>query len=179
MPGLSQADKQKVKVEVKRRVEALVDEEGDDVIPYIPHGEIELQKDEYGSLFTNLEDPIDEDLTSITMPIQDNLTATDAQLKLYWDSPHIDRTSTVNNKTYLNNPLSWWASNQMRFPCVAKLARRILSIPATSAPSERLFSDAGITIAKDRACLLPDTASTVVFLQDAWDKAEKYIEENM
>ena len=55
----------------------------------------------------------------------------------------------------------------------------MLSIPATSAPSERLFSDAGVTIAKDRACLLPDVTGLNIFLQDAWEFHEKYIQENM
>jgi len=41
-----------------------------------------------------------------------------------------------------------------------------LSIQATSAPSKRLFSTAGLTIAKDRARLTPDNAEMLVFLHD-------------
>jgi hypothetical protein len=37
---------------------------------------------------------------------------------------------------------------------LAKVAMQILVIPATSAPSERVFSVAGITIENDQASLL-------------------------
>ena len=67
----------------------------------------------------------------------------------------------------------------MRFPLVAKLARRMLCITTTSAPSERLFSQAGLTIARDRARLDPDFAASLIFLQDAWDIAERYLDQNM
>ena len=53
-------------------------------------------------------------------------------------------------------------------PILSLLARRILCIPATSAPSERLFSVAGLTIANDRAGLLPDNAADLIFLRGAW-----------
>ena len=33
---------------------------------------------------------------------------------------------------------------------------------------ERLFSHAGLTIANDRARLLPDLASELIYLHDAW-----------
>jgi hypothetical protein len=35
--------------------------------------------------------------------------------------------------------LEWWNVNQAKIPLVANLARRYLCIPATSAPSERVF----------------------------------------
>jgi len=39
--------------------------------------------------------------------------------------------------------LEWWKANHAGFPHLSVLARRVLAIPATSAPSERLFSTAG------------------------------------
>jgi hypothetical protein len=45
------------------------------------------------------------------------------------------------------------------------LASQILSIPATSASSEQVFSTAGLTI-KDRARLAPQTAKELIFLHD-------------
>ena len=39
--------------------------------------------------------------------------------------------------------------------------------PATSAPSERLFSSAGLTIANNRARLAGDNAARLIFLHDA------------
>ncbi len=53
---------------------------------------------------------------------------------------------------------------------------RLLCIPATSAPSERVFSVAGLTIAKDRARLASDTANDLIFLHDALPGIQKYFE---
>ncbi len=50
-----------------------------------------------------------------------------------------------------SNPLDWWRVYKDDFLHLANLAIKYLAIPATSAPSERVFSIAGLTIAKDRA----------------------------
>ena len=46
------------------------------------------------------------------------------------------------------DPLTWWQGNINRFPHLAILAHRYLAIPATSTPSERVFSVAGIVVDK-------------------------------
>ena len=56
------------------------------------------------------------------------------------------------------------------------LASRVLCIPATSAPSEHVYSVAGLTIAKDRARLASDTANELIFLHDALPGIQKYFE---
>ena len=63
-------------------------------------------------------------------------------------------------------PLSWWARNKSTYPAVAVVARRLLAIPATSVPSERLFSKAGDVISKKRNRLAPSKADRIVFLMD-------------
>ena len=52
---------------------------------------------------------------------------------------------TVKRKS---NPLHWWRENDKRFPQLSKVARCLLNIPATSTPSERVFSVAGLTVNK-------------------------------
>ena len=37
------------------------------------------------------------------------------------------------------DPLQWWKLNATWYPCVSVLARKYLSISATSVPSERVF----------------------------------------
>ncbi|XP_049447563.1 E3 SUMO-protein ligase ZBED1-like [Epinephelus fuscoguttatus] len=62
------------------------------------------------------------------------------------------------------NPLTWWEKNAARYPTLAELARSLLCIPATSTPSERLFSAAGNIVSKKRASLSPEHVDMLTFL---------------
>jgi hypothetical protein len=75
-----------------------------------------------------------------------------------------------------NCPLDWWRAHHSEYFYLSKLALKYLAIPATSAPSERVFSAAGLTIAKDRARLDPDRANELVFLHDCIPALKRYNE---
>lgn len=62
------------------------------------------------------------------------------------------------------NVLEWWKLNEARFPNIAKLAKAVICIPATSTPSERLFSTAGHIVSKRRTCLNPENVDVILFL---------------
>jgi hypothetical protein len=62
-----------------------------------------------------------------------------------------------------NCPLQWWKVNVSRYPYLWRLAKRLFCIPATSAPSERVFSAASNIINKKRARLTPSNASLLMF----------------
>ena len=41
-----------------------------------------------------------------------------------------------------DDPLTWWKCHETSFPIIYKLALKYLAIPASTAPSERVFSTA-------------------------------------
>ncbi len=67
--------------------------------------------------------------------------------------------------------LGWWKENQFRFPSLLPLALQYLTIQASSAASERVWSDMGGSITKKRNKLTPKTAGMLEFLKsnsDLW-----------
>lgn len=60
---------------------------------------------------------------------------------------------------------NFWADNKKKFPHLSNLAIRVLSIPASSAPIERVFSRGGIIMRPHRARLGAETLSKLIFLK--------------
>lgn len=81
----------------------------------------------------------------------------EAEMKQYLDEPPLDIDESV---------LQWWSQNHRRFPAIATVAKGVLCIPATSTPSERLFSRAGHIINSRRASLDSEHASMLCFLAE-------------
>lgn len=65
-------------------------------------------------------------------------------------------------------PLMWWKTNKTRFPVLSKLAKKYLAVPATSTPSERLFSEAGNVMTIKRTQLAPNMLENLVFCKKNW-----------
>ncbi|CAG8812499.1 3982_t:CDS:2, partial [Racocetra fulgida] len=61
-----------------------------------------------------------------------------------FSDPMVQEYSSQNDDDNIANP---------DYPILAKLAHKYLSIPATSIPSERLFSSVGLTITEKRTSL--------------------------
>ena len=61
-------------------------------------------------------------------------------------------------------PLDWWKRHESGFPKVAYVARSVLYVPATSMPSERIFSTTGLLINKLSNRLASDLVDAIVFL---------------
>ena len=81
-----------------------------------------------------------------------------------------------DNSDNCNNPLSWWCHTGMRFKHLSILASRNLSVFAFSAPSERIFSTAGLAISKHRAWLASQTVNELIFLHDVLPAITKFEE---
>ena len=75
------------------------------------------------------------------------------------------------------SPLDWWRRNEKLYPSLSKYAKRVLAIPATSAPSERVFSVAGQIVTKKRARLTGDAVTLLVWLKGAWEAVDEYVKE--
>ncbi|XP_057197562.1 zinc finger BED domain-containing protein 4-like [Triplophysa rosa] len=61
--------------------------------------------------------------------------------------------------------LKWWRENSSKYPLLSPLAKAYLSIPATSVPSERVFSTAGDIVTAKRSQLLPEIADMLILLK--------------
>ncbi|XP_070830824.1 E3 SUMO-protein ligase ZBED1-like [Chaetodon trifascialis] len=51
------------------------------------------------------------------------------------------------------DPLQWWQDHEAAYPALSNLARKYLCVPATSSPSERIFSCSGNIVTCQRASL--------------------------
>ena len=108
-----------------------------------------------GELLGDMFDKQNEDIQGRPLSIKEKA---EQELKRYLDeeSPAVDDT----------HALKWWKEHHRRFPTIAKIAKKLLCIPATSTPSERLFSTAGHIINTKRACLDPDNVDMLCFLAE-------------
>jgi len=63
----------------------------------------------------------------------------------------------------MDSATTWWRDNEHSFPGLSSLARKYLAVPASSVPSERMFSSAG-NLAEKRSHLDPDVLERDVLL---------------
>lgn len=82
--------------------------------------------------------------------------------------------NSVNVNSVSNtNLLGWWKSSATKFPHLAVFAKKILCIPATSTPSERVFSIAGLIYDGKRSSLSPITGNKLIFIHDNYQFCKK------
>nr|XP_033782003.1 zinc finger BED domain-containing protein 4-like [Geotrypetes seraphini] len=67
---------------------------------------------------------------------------------------------------------TYWHERQEILPLLNRLAQKFLCSPATSVPSERIFSTAGQIIAARWSCLEPAKADKLIFLNKNWKMGE-------
>ena len=63
------------------------------------------------------------------------------------------------------NVLKWWHENQTQYPHLFTLVKSHLHIPATSVPSERIFSIAGYIVRDRRSRMLSKNVNKAIFLK--------------
>ncbi|XP_069128352.1 E3 SUMO-protein ligase ZBED1-like [Argopecten irradians] len=63
-----------------------------------------------------------------------------------------------------SDPLQWWKDRAIIYPNLSVFVKQYLCVPATSVPSERIFSCAGNTLTNKRASLSEDNVDKLIFL---------------
>ena len=124
------------------------------------------------SLYTQLKCDLElpEEIRSPILEVDD-----DDVFDKMWSSNQQPTQTDDNNEVirYLRSPdepksvdpLLWWKDHKSSYAILSQLARKYLSIPSTSVPSERLFSDAGNHISAKRTRLAPDLVDRILFLK--------------
>jgi KRAB domain-containing zinc finger protein len=73
------------------------------------------------------------------------------------------------------NIIEYWKRQQELLPRLASVAREILSIPATSASSERCFSAAGNVVTAERTLLDSERAEELIFIHNNYSTLSKIV----
>ncbi|XP_071344173.1 E3 SUMO-protein ligase ZBED1-like [Trachinotus anak] len=117
--------------------------------PPLPLG-VKKQRKSLGSFFKK------QSQEEVDLPLTDEKKV-ESELERYLRCPDADSGS---------EPLDWWRLNEHNFPRLSQLAKKYLCIPATSTPSERIFSTGGNIVTCTRAALKPEKVNQLVFLSE-------------
>ncbi|XP_075045994.1 E3 SUMO-protein ligase ZBED1-like [Mixophyes fleayi] len=76
----------------------------------------------------------------------------------------ISSFQTSEASSLCQDPLQWWKMHHTQYPLLARAARKLLAIPATSVPTSWLFTDAGMAVYRKRSALTAEHVDMLVFL---------------
>ena len=79
-----------------------------------------------------------------------------SKLDIYSNAPLVDPCIDI---------LEWWRTNEANYPNLSRFARDCLPIPATSVPSEQVFSVCGDMISEKRSQLNKKTVCMAMYLR--------------
>ena len=97
-------------------------------------------------------------LDDFLKPPNSNTTATNV------DSVEFEFMHYSNEPCCRTPVLEWWKQKEQVFPILSQLARKYLCVPASSVPSERIFSTAGNIVNPKRARLNAENVDMLIFL---------------
>lgn len=154
--------------------------------------DVSLRRRSYESVTSNESTSADETISNDVEPARKRNRAIFNLCDMFGDSSHQTQQSSSRNELICSeitnydairinidceshldfDILKWWQMNQAQFPTMARFARFIHAIPATSAPSERCFSAAGNVYSEKRTSMKPETLNSILLLRSNWDLAD-------
>ena len=78
------------------------------------------------------------------------------------ETPERELAQYMEEPQCQESPLIYWEQNRGRYPSLSKYALSILSVPASSAPVERLFSQSGLLLRPHRLKLTPKIVDQLI-----------------
>ena len=73
------------------------------------------------------------------------------------------------------NILEWWKAHEGVLPLLASLAKRVLTIPSSSAKSERVFSSGGNIVTAKRNRLSPKNVQNLLVIKENMDMVDNFM----
>ena len=105
---------------------------------------------------TVYDDDSDDDVPANISQLDEKI---DVEVNLY---KSIKLTSDQKRSTHL---LTWWKEHKGQFPCLFQAVKALLATPATSVPSERIFSEAGYIARARHSRILPQNLNKFIFIK--------------
>ena len=136
-------------------VEAAEDDDGGVVVDEAANDDEENQDAFFDDDILNLSD--DDEGILPEVPAPNHAIRVDTEIAMY----RLERSGIADS-----DPLAWWLARRRKYRYLSIAAARIYCIPATSVPSERVFSTAGQIISNKRSRLTAENASMLIFLHE-------------
>ncbi|XP_041735582.1 zinc finger BED domain-containing protein 4-like [Coregonus clupeaformis] len=109
-----------------------------------------LSKSHDGGLWEMFDSKVGE-----TQSVQSSTADAAVEVQHYLSDPYLNR---------VENPMHYWEKHSKVYPHLFQLARKYLSVPASSVPCERIFTKAGDVFNKKRSCLSMKAAEQIMLL---------------
>ena len=151
----------------KRMTEALLSELENPTVPYDPNSRSSFVPAAVSDVLGTIDD--DEKVIFLTYSGPDSVEQP-SFMPQYEDYTHFALNFTPTKDL---DVLQFWRKYEYRFPLLAMMAKLRLSIPASSAPSERAFSITKQVITHRRNLLSPTTASICMVIRANRDLIRK------
>ncbi|CAF0834838.1 unnamed protein product [Brachionus calyciflorus] len=90
----------------------------------------------------------------------------DIMLKKFFDAQKQSRLEAKEKIDNYIDPLGWWKENESKYPILAKMAKKILGVPATTGSVERFFSKTGYILRQHRRKMADIQAENLFFLKE-------------